>query len=129
LIQKNPRLALYIIQQDTGSKTYYKLNAREMDHIFPRSKLRKKDFDEAKINHFANFWILGKGKNINKTNKHPKAYFADVPDEELKNALIDRELLDYRRYNTFLEKRELAIINEVSKKTGLEKEDFQALNE
>jgi len=69
LIQKNPRLALYIIQQDPGGKTQYKLNKREMDHIFPRSKLREKGFDESKVNHFANFWILSKGKNINKTNK------------------------------------------------------------
>lgn len=120
LIQKNSRLALYIIQQDPGGKTQYKLNKREMDHIFPRSKLREKGFDESKVNHFANFWILSKGKNINKTNKHPKKYFKDVPDRELKIALIDRDLLDYRRYGTFLDKRGKAILEKLAEKIGFE---------
>ncbi len=120
LIQRNSRLALYIIQQDPGAKTQYKLNKREMDHIFPRSKLREKGFDESKVNHFANFWILSKGKNINKTNKHPKKYFKDVPDRELKRALIDRDLLDYRRYRTFLDKRGKAILEKLAEKIGFE---------
>ena len=98
-----------------------------MDHIFPRSILRESGYDEAKINNFANFWILSKGKNINKTNKHPKKYFEDVPDRELKAALIDRSLLDYRRYNTFLQKRGDAIIKKLSQKTGLTENDFQFL--
>jgi len=129
LIQRNSRLALYIIQQDRGTKTHYKLNKREMDHIFPRSILRQKGFDESKVNHFANFWILSKGKNINKTNKHPKKYFEDVPDKELKIALIDRKLLDYRRYGTFLDKRGKAIIEKLTKKIGISEDDFKVLNE
>ena len=129
LIQKNPRLALYIIQQDPGSKIQYKLNKREMDHIFPRSILREKGFDESKVNHFANFWILSKGKNINKTNKHPKKYFADVPYKELEIAMIDRELLDYRRYRTFLDKRGKAILEKLTKKIGYKEIDFKAPEE
>jgi len=124
LIQKNPRLALHLIQQDTGGRTQLKLNAREMDHIFPRSTLREKGFDDSKINHYANFWILGKGKNINKTNKHPKKYFYDVPDREMKKALIDREMLDYRRYNTFLDERSRKMIEKLRRKIGYEEEDF-----
>lgn len=129
LIQRNPRLALYLIQQDTGGKTQYKLNAREMDHIFPKSTLREKGHDELKINDFANYWFLSKGKNINKTNKHPKEYFADVPSKEMKNALIDKELLDYRRYRNFLETRRQAIIEKLSRKIGIDEEDFLELEE
>ncbi len=129
LIQRNSRLGLYIIQQDPGSKTQYKLNKREMDHIFPRSKLREKGFDESKVNHFANFWILSKGKNINKTNKHPKKYFEDVTDRELKIALIDRDLLDYRRYGTFLDKRGKAILEKLAKKIGFNEKDFKMLED
>jgi len=129
MVQRNPRLALYIIQQDAGSKTHYKSNKREMDHIFPRSKLREKDFDESKVNNFANFWIMSKGKNINKTNKHPKKYFEDVPDKELNIALIDRSLLDYRRYGTFLDKRGKAILKRLNEKIGLSEDDFKALDE
>ena len=129
LVQRNPRLALHLIQQDTGSKTHYKMNSREMDHIFPRSILREKEFDESKVNHFANFWILGKGKNINKTNKHPKKYFSDVPDKELKKALIDRNMLDYRRYNTFLEERGKSIIKKLTKKIGFKEVDFAEITD
>lgn len=129
LIQKNPHLALYLIQQDSGGKTHYILNKREMDHIFPRSKLREKGYDESKVNHYANFWILSKGKNINKTNKHPKRYFDDVSDKELKIALIDKNLLDYRRYGTFLNKRGKAILNKLSKKIGFSEDDFKILEE
>ncbi|RMG32958.1 MAG: DUF262 domain-containing protein [Methanobacteriota archaeon] len=129
LIQRNPRLALYIIQQDRGAKTHFILNKREMDHIFPRSVLRQKGFDDSKVNHFANFWILSKGKNINKTNKHPKKYFEDIPEKELRLALIDKNMLDYRRYKTFLDKRGKAILEKLSKKVGLSEKDFIVLEE
>ena len=124
LIQRNTRLALHLIQQDTGSKIHYKMNSREMDHIFPRSSLRDKGYDESKVNHFANFWLLGKNKNINKTNKHPKKYFLDVSDKELKEALIDRKLLDFRRYKTFLDERGALIVKKLIKKIGFKNEDF-----
>jgi len=129
MIQHNPRLALHLIQQDTGSKTQYKLNSREMDHIFPRSILREKGFDESKVNNFANFWILGKGKNINKTNKHPKTYFEDVSDKELKKALIDRNMLDYRRYNSFINNRSKIIVEKLIKKIGFMDSDFSVCDE
>jgi len=129
LMQMNPRLAMYIIQQDSGSKTHYKLNKREMDHIFPRSKLREKGFDESKVNYFANFWIMSKGKNINKTNKHPKKYFEDVPDKELETALIDRDGLDYRRYGTFIKERGEKILDKLRQKIGYMENDFEILEE
>lgn len=127
LIQRNPRLAHYILQQDSGSKVHFAMNAREMDHIFPRSTLKEKGFDEAKINHFANFWILGKNKNINKTNKPPSKYFEDVDDKQLAKALIDREMLDYRRYRKFIEHRGEAIIDGLAKKIGIGEQDFLVL--
>jgi len=127
LVQRNPKLALYIVQQDTGHKTQYSLNSREMDHIFPRSTLKEKGVDEARINHFANFWILSKTKNINKTNKHPNKYFEDVDDKVLATALIDRELLNFNRYNTFLDMRGDAIMEELGKKIGFSAKDFEFL--
>lgn len=127
LVQRNPRLALHIVQQDTGHKTQFSLNSREMDHIFPRSTLKEKGVDEAKINHFANFWILSKTKNINKTNKHPNKYFEDVDDKVLASALIDRELLNFHRYKTFIDKRGDAIFEELGKKIGYSAKDFEFL--
>lgn len=98
-----------------------------MDHIFPRSTLKEKGVDEARINHFANFWILSKTKNINKTNKHPNKYFEDVDDKVLATALIDRELLNFNRYNTFLDMRGDAIMEELGKKIGFSAKDFEFL--
>jgi len=72
---------------------------------------------------------MSKGKNINKTNKHPKKYFEDVPNKELDIALIDRSLLDYRRYGTFLHKRGKAMLAELNKKIGFNEDDFKFLNE
>jgi len=129
MIQRNAKLALYVVQRYTGSKTHYKPNAQEMDHIFPRSILRSKDrFDESEINHFANFWILSKGKNQNKSNKHPKKYFADITNTEMKKALIDRDMLDYRFYRKFLNQRGEKILAYVKKKVGFKDDDF-SINE
>ena len=55
----------------TKSARCSKNNAPEMDHIFPRSVLREKGVDLTRIDHFANFWLLGQGQTINKSNNHP----------------------------------------------------------
>ena len=126
LVQGNPRLAACLIQQQSDTRTHLTLNMQEMDHIFPRSKLRSK-FEETEVNHFANFWLLPKGKNINKHNRHPKDYLKNVPDKELKQALIDRKLLHYGRYRTFLRTREEKIIKDLEKRIGLTNKDFDVL--
>jgi hypothetical protein len=119
LIQGNPSLALHLVQKKYGAKVMYDKNSPQIDHIFPRSKLREKGYEEAEINHFANFWILGKNKNQNKSNKHPKKYFENVPTSILKKAYIDRELLDYRRYKTFLKNRGEKILNHIIRQLDL----------
>ena len=55
LLQGNHTLALHIVQRHTGAKVLYKNNAPEIDHIFPRSALREKNFDHSQIEHAANF--------------------------------------------------------------------------
>jgi len=125
LLQANPVLTLHLVQCLTGAKVQDVRNAPEVDHIFPRSELRRKGYDEAIINNFANFWILAKGKNQNKSNRHPKDYFADVDERELQNALIDRELLDYRRYTTFIRARSEHMLEKVKQKLQFSDEDFK----
>ncbi len=125
LIQKNPRLAHYLIQGFTGNEAQFRQNAQEMDHIFPRSKLRQQNRDETEINHFANFWVLSKGKNQNKSNKHPKKYFEDVPDSTLQAALINRDQLDYRMFRTFMQQRAQAIRQKLAERIGYAPEDFE----
>lgn len=129
LLQGNPSLALHLVQRHSGAKVHYDKNAPQIDHIFPSSILRKKGYDEALINHFANFWILAKNKNQNKSNKHPKEYFKDVNDDILQKAYIDRNLLDYRKYKPFLKERENKILKYVEKESKLSNSDFEVLNE
>jgi len=125
LLQANPKLTMYVVQNLTGAKIHYPRNVRELDHIFPRSVLREKGFDEAEINHFANFWILAKGKNQNKSARHPAKYFADVEDSELQRALIDRELLHYRKFREFLRTRSQAVQEKVRERLQFSDKDFQ----
>ena len=56
-----------------------------------------------------------------------KKYFEDVPEKELKKALIDREMLDYRRYNKFLKQRGDAIVDKLARKIGFKEADFSDL--
>ncbi|OQY75898.1 MAG: hypothetical protein B6D44_00610 [Ignavibacteriales bacterium UTCHB2] len=125
MIQKNPRLALSLIQGYSGAKIHFQANSSEMDHIFPRSILRQKEFNEAEINHFANFWLLSKGKNQNKSNIHPKKYFSDVSDSEMGRAFIDKEMLNYNFYRRFIKERSQLILDEVTKRLSFADKDFQ----
>jgi hypothetical protein len=49
--------------------------------------------------------------------------------QELKAAIINKELLDYRRYNVFIKEREDAILKKLSKRTGISEPDFEFLYE
>jgi len=126
LLQGNPSLALHLIQRRSGAKVHYEKDAPEIDHIFPQSVLRKKGHDESRINHFANYWILAKNKNQNKSAKDPKEYFTDVSNSVLKTACIDGRLLDYKSFKAFLKKREVKILEHVKRELGLSKGDFEA---
>ncbi len=129
LLQSNTLLTAHTVQGLPGAKVLLAKNAPEMDHIFPQSELRKGKRDEFEIGHFANFWILSKGKNQNKSNKHPKDYFADVSDDFLGRALIDRDLLDYRRFRTFIDSRGERIQQRIWDKLGFTDDDFLSLEE
>ena len=127
LLHRNPLLALHVIQHSTGAKVHFQLNAPEVDHIFPKSELKEKGFSDQEINHPANNWILPKGKNINKSNKDPAKYFADVDDKELRRALIERDMLDYRKYKKFLSRRTESMLSHISRTVGLSADDFPVL--
>jgi 5-methylcytosine-specific restriction endonuclease McrA len=116
LLQRNHALTLHLVQGITGTEMQYEGNFPEIDHIFPRSTLRQKGFDEAEVNHFGNFWILARQKNRNKSDTSPAKYFEDVPDKELKRALINRDLLDFRKYRQFIKQRSEAIVAKIQEK-------------
>lgn len=120
-------LTLHVLQHISTNKAHYERNAGQIDHIFPRAELRRKQFDELEINHFANYWILAASKNQNKSDKHPAKFFEDVSDFEMQRAIIDREMLDYRRFGTFLRDRSEKIVATVGKRLGFSDADFAEL--
>ena len=124
LLQSNVNLTLHVLQNLSTNKVQYHRNAGQIDHIFPRSVLRNKKFEEPEINHFGNFWILAKSKNQNKSAKHPARYFDDVSESEMKRAAIDRKMLDYRRFRTFLKTRSGKVRKVVKERLGFSDDDF-----
>jgi hypothetical protein len=78
--------------------------------------LRKQWKVEDDINDLANFWILAQGKNRNKSNRRPKDYFADVSNTQLKKALVDPSMLDYRQFKKFIQQRRAALLEHLAKK-------------
>jgi hypothetical protein len=125
LLQANVPLTLHVIQNLSSDKSKFPRNAGQIDHIFPRAELRKKQqFAESEINHFGNFWILAKGKNQNKSDKHPAQFFVDVSDSEMRRAMIDRDMLDYRRFSTFLKDRSERMVETVKKRLDFSDADF-----
>lgn len=119
LLQKNRLLTLHLLQGKSGTKVKYERNTPEIDHIFPQSILKDKEYDLGLINSYGNFWILSKTKNQNKSNKHPKEYFSDVEDSILKKVFIKREMLDYRQFPTFVKQRENKILEKIKKTIGI----------
>lgn len=134
VLRRNVLLALHLVQGLSGGKVKYDKNMPEIDHIFPKATLFEKGYDESEVNHFANFWILAQNKNRNKTNKHPRKYFLQNPQPEenvssaeMKRALINPDMLDFRMYRSFLKERGQKIIGLVRKKIGFTDADFVAL--
>jgi hypothetical protein len=125
LAESNHLLTLHLIQGLSGARVQYSRNTPEIDHIFPRSELRKLEYDESDINDLANFWILAQGKNRNKSNRRPSDYFADVSDAALKRALIDRDLLEYRDFRTFVGQRRGRILARLETRLGLTDADLR----
>lgn len=125
LLSQNRILGLHLIQGLTGTHFKYAPNAPEVDHIFPRSKLIKKGVDKNKIDHYANSWILAKGKNRNKSNEDPDHYFSEISQKVLKKALIDKKLLKYGRYEQFLRVRSGKMINTLKRILQIDPKDFR----
>ena len=124
LLQNNVFLTHCLVQGKTGAKAKLLSSSLEMDHIFPRSKLRKKGFEPPEYNHFANFWLLAKGKNQNKSAKDPKKFFIDVNNQDLRRAYIDRDMLIYSKFRKFINARGKVLIEHVRKTLGFKKDSF-----
>jgi hypothetical protein len=127
LFGSNVELALALIRRRTGGKIQLTANLPEIDHIFPRSVLEEKAIEPHEIDDLGNLWILPRGMNRNKSAKHPRDYLSDVEDSTLETAMIDRNLLDYRSYRTFIRTRRSKMAEKLREITGLTLQSFAFL--
>lgn len=124
LFGNNKELALALLQNYAGGSIAFSGNIPEIDHIFPKGTLGDRDVDWSKIDDLANYWFLPRGINRNKSNKHPRDFLKAVEDALLEEALIDRSLLDYRKFQRFLDQRGEKIVVRLRKRTKLPPELF-----
>lgn len=117
---------------ETGNVISYtnfgKNNEIEYDHIFPKSKLEafyKDELDKTErtkfINDICNLAFMTKQGNIIKTNDDPGVYFEKVSKKyggfdyfERQSIPHDPALLDYKKYEGFLDKRAQLLANAVN---------------
>lgn len=119
LFANNKELALALVQNYAGGSVAFTGNIPEIDHIFPKGTLNDRNVEWAKIDDLANFWLLPRGINRNKSNKHPKDFLRSVDDALLEEALIDRTLLDFRKFHRFLDERGEKMVEVLRKLTKL----------
>lgn len=126
LLNSNLNLVLNLIQRNFDMDLLYDKNEPEIDHIFPKSILREKGWDEHKTNYYANYWYLPKNQNRNKSNKHPRKFFDDIKisRSKLEKLFIYPDLLDYRRYSTFCERRSQKTRDHVISILGISEDDI-----
>jgi hypothetical protein len=123
MLGENVYLTHHLIQRRRITGLKYKDNSPEIDHIFPKASLYE-NYDWSEINHVANFWILARHKNRQKSDSHPKDYFSNVSDAELDRALIDRDMLDFRKYRRFLRERSERILERIKAELKLKDTDY-----
>jgi hypothetical protein len=129
LFGNNVDLALALIQRRNGGRIQLSTNLPEIDHIFPRSVLEEKGIEPQEIHDLGNLWILPRGVNRNKSAKHPNDFLRDVDGSALNTAMIDRKLLDYRSYRTFIRTRRSKMAEKLREITGLSLESLAFLED
>jgi len=97
-----------------------KKHALQFHHIFPKSVLKKHDFDRRSINEIANMAFIGGKTNRNISNKEPEKYLQAVVkergDDILEHHLLpnDRELWSVQNFDDFLEYRRAKIVETIN---------------
>ncbi len=105
----------------------------QRDHIFPRAVLEHQGTSPALTNHYANFHFLRGKDNLNKSDTPPHEWFkkpGDQPpysDDDLKERLLNWDLLQPGNFPILLEKRTELIHKRALNLFGLEKDEFESL--
>ena len=97
-----------------------KMNRLEVHHIFPKSRLYKKDYTRSEVNALANFCFLTKDTNLHISNRCPEEY---LPEVESRNPGVlasqwvptDPELWKIDNYPDFLAERRRLLAAETNR--------------
>lgn len=113
MLQGRIHLTLNIAQPDAARETLSWQEEPQIDHVFPQAQYRMKHGDL--VDDIGNLAYLGRLRNIWKTDQAPLKYFADIPDEELRDQVLipERKLLAEDQFTTFVERRRALIVEKV----------------
>ena len=97
-----------------------KMNRLEVHHIFPKSRLYKKDYTRAEVNALANFCFLTKDSNLHISNRCPEEYLPEVESQNpgvLASQWVptDPELWKIDNYPDFLAERRRLLAAETNR--------------
>ena len=98
-----------------------KMSSLEVHHIFPKSKLYKKDFARSEVNALANFCLLKKDTNLVIGNRLPEEYFLEIERHHpgsLASQWIpeDSALWRMANYRDFLAARRMLLAEEANRR-------------
>jgi hypothetical protein len=117
MLSEYPQLALSIVQPTVARRALTWESKPEVDHIFPQS-LYREEFPEL-VDDIGNLAYLGKLRNIRKSNQQPWEYFAETPDDELRDDfLIERAQLRKGGFEKFVAHRRQQIVARAHRHLG-----------
>ena len=123
---------LYFVLEQNGAKDWFsglglsdqhvgKAHKIQYHHIFPKSLLKRANYEQKEINEIANMAFIGGKTNRLITNKEPKIYFKDeVIAKRGENALtsqlipLDSSLWEIDNYSKFLSYRRKTIADAIN---------------
>lgn len=112
LLNSNINLVMNIVYQGIILPPYQKSTHKDLDHIFPKSKLST--YKEEEVNFFPNYRYIDNIINKIKSDSDPWVYFKNMSDHTLlADHLVNKSLLSADQYSTFILDRKLRIITKV----------------
>lgn len=128
---RNSKLLLYVTARNQGAEDWWqghKITTTDYEehHIFPRSLLKKADYEYRLIEDVANIAFLTKKANRRISNMEPEQYLEKIDPAKLEKQFIplDKNLWKIENFEDFLLHRRRIIVekvNEYLKSLGIEK--------
>lgn len=128
---KNSKLLLYVVARNEGAEDWWKghkitTTDYEEHHIFPRSLLKKAEYEYSLIDDVANIAFLTEKANRKISNTPPEQYLSQIDPAKLEKQFVplDKNLWRIENYKDFLQHRRKIIVEKINKyfqSLGIEK--------